>query len=109
MKTNKFHSIFATAAILATAVCAEVLTPRELMASANASLNLENMIPQQFGKWKYSPGVGLVTPTDPQYVEEKKAELRGSYIVRRLAAHMWTIKATLLCCSWLTAQCKTTA
>jgi EpsI family protein len=72
MKTNQFHSIFAIVAILATAVCAEIFIPRTLMASANPSLNLETMIPQEFGKWKYRPALGLVTPTDPEYVESKE-------------------------------------
>jgi EpsI family protein len=70
MKKSWFHSIFAATAILATAVGAAVLTPRELMASANASLNLENMIPLQFGKWKYNPAIGLVTPAEAEYVED---------------------------------------
>jgi EpsI family protein len=69
MKTNKLNSILAIAAILATAVCADIFVPRTLMASANASLNLERMIPQEFGKWKYRPALGLVTPTVPDYVE----------------------------------------
>src|SRR6266853_1511099 len=72
MKTNQLHSIFATVAVLATAVCAEIFVPRELMASANPSLNLEAMIPQEFGKWKYRPTLGLVTPNDPEYVESRE-------------------------------------
>jgi EpsI family protein len=69
MKTNQLNSIFATVAILATAFCANIFIPRTLMASANASLNLERLIPQEFGKWKYRPTLGLVTPTVPEYVE----------------------------------------
>jgi EpsI family protein len=69
MKKSWYHTVFAAIVIVATAVGAAVLTPRELMASANASLNLENMIPLQFGKWKFNPGIGLVTPADPEYVE----------------------------------------
>src|ERR1700738_3960301 len=72
MKRNHLNSILATVAILATAVCADILIPRKLMASANPSLNLETMIPQEFGKWKYRPALGLVTPTDPEYVESKE-------------------------------------
>ncbi len=69
MKTNQINSILATLAVLVTAVCADVFVPRTLMASANPSLNLELMIPQAFGKWKYRPTLGLVTPTVPEYVE----------------------------------------
>lgn len=69
MTRNQLNSLLATVAILATAVCGEVLIPRKLMASINPALNLEAMIPQQFGRWKYRPLVGLVTPTAPDYVE----------------------------------------
>jgi EpsI family protein len=69
MQRNHLNSILATVAILATAVCGDVLVPRKLMASANPALNLETMIPQAFGKWKYRPTLGLVTPTIPEYVE----------------------------------------
>jgi EpsI family protein len=76
MKASWSHSVFAAAAILGTAVCAEFLTPHELMASTNASLVLENAIPRQFGKWRYTPGVALVTPTEPEYVETKELAAR---------------------------------
>jgi EpsI family protein len=76
MKTNQIknqiNSVLATVAILATAVCAEIFIPHKLMASANRSLNLETLIPQEFGKWKYRPALGLVTPTEPEYVESKE-------------------------------------
>lgn len=76
MKTNQVHSILAAVAILTTAVCADIFVPRKLMASANPSLNLETMIPQEFGKWKYRPTLGLVTPTEPGYVESKELAAR---------------------------------
>jgi EpsI family protein len=69
MKRNQLNSILATVAILVTAVCGDILIPRTLMASANPSLSLETMIPQEFGKWKYRPALGLVTPTVPDYIE----------------------------------------
>src|SRR5258707_7978063 len=69
MKTNQLNSILAAVAMLATAVCADVFVPQKLMASANPSLNLETMIPNEFGKWKYRPALRLVTPTEPVYVE----------------------------------------
>jgi len=46
MKINAVQAILASIAILVTAVLAQVLTPRELMASASASLELEKAIPQ---------------------------------------------------------------
>ncbi len=72
MKTNQINSIFAAVAILATAVCADLFVPHKLMASANPSANLEAMIPKEFGKWKYRPALGLVTPAEPEYIESKE-------------------------------------
>jgi EpsI family protein len=65
MKINPVQAILASMAILATAVFAALLTPRELMASASASLDLERAIPKQFGEWSYTPNAGLVTPSEP--------------------------------------------
>jgi EpsI family protein len=76
MKASQLNSIFASVAILATAICADVFIPRQLMASANPSLNLETMIPQEFGKWSFKPSSGLVAPTEPQYVEAKELAAR---------------------------------
>lgn len=69
MTRNQINSILASVAILTTAVGGSLLIPHTLMASATASLNLETLIPQQFGKWKYRPTLGLVTPTVPDYIE----------------------------------------
>jgi EpsI family protein len=80
MKTNQINSILAALAILVTAVCANVFIPRTLMASANPSLNLELMIPQAFGKWKYRPTLGLVTPTVPEFVETNEQKDLASKI-----------------------------
>src|SRR5882757_399704 len=73
MKINPVQAILASLAILGTAVLAQVLTPRDLMASSSATLELEKVIPQQFGKWTYVPNVGLVTPSEPEgFVETEK-------------------------------------
>jgi EpsI family protein len=77
MKISPIQAILASIAILATAVVAHVLTPHELMASASSSLDLEKVIPQQFGRWTYTPNVGLVTPTEPEgFVETNKIAAR---------------------------------
>jgi EpsI family protein len=73
LKINSVQAILASIAILTTAMLAEVLAPRELMASASSSIKLENVIPQQFGQWKAIPNVGLVTPTEPEGVGETAA------------------------------------
>ena len=69
-KVNRVQVILASIAILGSAVLAEVLAPRELMARTSASLNLENDIPKKFGTWTLVPNITPVTPADPEgYVE----------------------------------------
>jgi EpsI family protein len=69
MKINPVQAILAAVTILAAGILAETLKPKELMASSTPALNLETAIPRQFGQWKLVPNVGLVTPTDPIYVD----------------------------------------
>lgn len=70
MKINRIQIILASIAILGSAVLAEVLAPRELMARTSATLNLEQVIPKQFGTWTLVPTISPVTPADPEgYVE----------------------------------------
>jgi EpsI family protein len=70
MSANRFQVVLASIAILGAAVLAKVLEPRELMARSSASLNLEQVIPRQFGTWKLLPEVSPVVPADPEgYVE----------------------------------------
>lgn len=70
MKINPFQAILVAFAILATAVLAKLLEPRQLMARSSVNLNLEQIIPEKFGGWASAPGIGLVTPNDnPDFVE----------------------------------------
>ena len=70
MKVSRVQIILVSIALLAAAVLAEVLAPRELMARASASLDLQQVIPKQFGEWKWVPDVTPVTPQEPEgYVE----------------------------------------
>jgi EpsI family protein len=70
IKINRIQIILASIAILSSAVLAEVLAPRELMARTSASLDLENVIPEQFGIWRLASGIAPVTPADPEgYVQ----------------------------------------
>ena len=70
MKTHRIQIILASIAILGAAVLAEVLAPRELMARTSASLDLEKVIPKQFGMWRLATGIAPVTPSDPEgYVQ----------------------------------------
>jgi EpsI family protein len=66
IKINRIQIIMASIAILSSAVLAEVLAPRELMARSSASLDLENVIPKQFGIWRLASGIAPVTPADPE-------------------------------------------
>ena len=70
MKISRIQILLASIALLGSAVLAEVLAPRELMARASASLDLQTVIPKQFGTWTLVPGSSPVTPADPEgYVE----------------------------------------
>jgi EpsI family protein len=66
MKINRVQIVLASVALLASALFAEVLAPRELMARASASLDLDKAIPLQFGGWTLVPNVTPVTPADPE-------------------------------------------
>src|ERR1700722_12933253 len=66
MRINRIQAILASIALLAAAVLAQVLAPRELMARTSASLNLEQIIPKQFGIWSVVPSISPVTPEDPE-------------------------------------------
>jgi EpsI family protein len=66
MKINPVQAAAAAFVVLASAAAAYELKPHELMAKANASIELETAIPTQFGAWKEVPGVGLVAPSDPE-------------------------------------------
>jgi EpsI family protein len=66
VKLNRIQIILASIALLGAAVLAEVLAPRELMARTSASLNLETVIPKQFGTWTLVPSISPVTPEDPE-------------------------------------------
>lgn len=88
MKINPVQAIIASLVILGSAVAAQVLMPHELMAKSSATLDLEKTIPQHFGKWNAVPGVGLVTPADPDgYVraDENSSKIYGQEVGRAFA------------------------
>jgi EpsI family protein len=77
MRANRVQVFLASIAILGAAVLAKVLEPRELMARSSASLNLEQVIPRQFGSWKLLPEISPVVPADPEgYVEPDPSSAR---------------------------------
>ena len=64
MNLNKVQIILASIALLAAAILAQVLTPRELMARSSAAPKLEDVIPKQFGTWTFVPDLVPVTPAE---------------------------------------------
>jgi len=80
VKATRLQIILASIALLAAAVLAQVLAPRQLMARTAASLNLEAVIPKQFGVWTLVPSITPVTPADPEgYVEAPDASSTRIY------------------------------
>src|SRR4051812_10699540 len=73
MKMNRVHFVLVAAALLASAILAEVLAPRELMARSG-SLNLENAIPREFGRWRLAPNVQPLAPTDQEGIVDPDAK-----------------------------------
>jgi EpsI family protein len=75
VKINRVQIVLASIVLLAAAVMAKVLEPRELMARTSASLNLETVIPKQFGTWTLVPSISPVTPADPEgYVADANSK-----------------------------------
>jgi EpsI family protein len=67
---NRVQVVLASITLLAAGALAHILTPHELMARASVSLNLENVIPKQFGSWTLVPELSPVTPAEPEgYVQ----------------------------------------
>jgi EpsI family protein len=70
MTNRPVQALFAAIALISAAVLAHVLAPHELMAKTSASLNLETVIPKQFGTWTVVPSIRPVTPADQEgYVQ----------------------------------------
>jgi EpsI family protein len=73
MKTNRLQVVLVSIALLTSAVLAEVLTPRQLMART-AALDLEKAVPRQFGAWTLVPNIQPITPADPEGVIDPDAK-----------------------------------
>jgi EpsI family protein len=76
MQINRVQAILASEAILSTAVLAEAIRPRELLASTQVAPDLEQIIPRDFGQWHLVPNVGLVTPSEPSAYLERDVSTR---------------------------------
>lgn len=70
MNVSRIQVIVASAAILTTALLAQVLMPRQLMARTSAAPSLDQIIPKQFGTWTLVPDISPIAPPDPEgYVQ----------------------------------------
>jgi EpsI family protein len=78
MKISRLQIMLASIALLASALLAEVLAPRELMARTS-SIDLEAAIPRQFGAWTLVPEIKPVTPADPEGVVDPDNKLNQIY------------------------------
>jgi EpsI family protein len=87
MRINPVQAVLASIAVLCSAVLAEAIRPRELLASTEPAPNLESMIPRAFGQWRLLPDVGLVTPSEPAaYLEgELSARIYSQEVARGYA------------------------
>ena len=73
MTINPFQIVLVSIALLGSAILAEVLTPRQLMART-ASIDLETAIPRQFGGWTLLPSIQPLTPSDPEGIVDPDAK-----------------------------------
>jgi EpsI family protein len=73
MKINRLQVVLVSISLLTSAILAEVLAPRELMARSGA-LDLEMAIPKQFGAWTLAPNVKPITPSDVEGVVDPDAK-----------------------------------
>jgi EpsI family protein len=79
MRINPVQAVLASVAIFSTAVLAEAIRPRELLASTQVAPDLDKIIPRDFGGWHLVPNVGLVTPSEP-----------GAYLERELSTRIYS-------------------
>jgi EpsI family protein len=79
MRINPVQAVLASVAIFSTAVLAEAIKPRELLASSKVAPDLDKIIPRDFGSWHLVPNVGLVTPSEP-----------GAYLERDLSTRIYS-------------------
>src|SRR5258708_5473931 len=79
MRINPVQAVLASVAIFSTAVLAEAIRPRELLANTQVAPDLDKIIPRDFGGWHLVPNVGLVTPSEP-----------GAYLERELSTRIYS-------------------
>jgi EpsI family protein len=83
MRINPVQAVLVSVAILSSAVLAEAIRPRQLLASTEVAPDLDKVIPRDFGNWHLVPNVGLVTPSEP-----------GAYLERELSTRIYSQEVT---------------
>jgi EpsI family protein len=78
MKINRMQVALVSVALLGSAILAEVLAPRELMARGG-TLNLEMAIPKQFGAWTLVPDIRPITPAEQEGVVDPDSKSSPIY------------------------------
>ena len=66
MNISRIQISLASAVILAAALLAQVLTPRELIARTSAAPSLDQIIPKEFGDWTLVPQISPISPPEPE-------------------------------------------
>jgi EpsI family protein len=86
MRVNAVQAVLASVAILGAAALSEAIQPRELLASTQIAPNLEKVIPKAFGQWHLVPGIGLVTPSEPDaYLGDASSRIYSQEVARGYA------------------------
>src|SRR5260370_30194695 len=76
MRINPVEAVLGSVTIFSTAVLAEAIRPRELLANTQVAPDLDKIIPKDFGGWHLVPNVGLVTPSEPGAYRERELSTR---------------------------------
>ncbi len=71
MRLHSLHAILASAVILCSAALAHAMIPKEFMAAAWGSLDLDKVVPKQFGRWKLVPNIALIKPAELETLDRK--------------------------------------
>ncbi len=80
MKVNRFQIMLAGAIMMGSALAAELMVPRVLMARTLGTFNLETVIPKQFGEWTQVPNIRVVEPPGSMAYEIYNQELGRGYV-----------------------------
>ncbi|WP_316190161.1 exosortase-associated protein EpsI, V-type [Bradyrhizobium sp. SZCCHNS2096] len=64
MSLRHAQIVLASTAIVLAAILSQVMVPKRLMARTAASPSLEEIIPRQFGTWRFVPEISPIKPID---------------------------------------------